>query len=108
MVLSIGTRVRQLISSSASVNDSRRLQMSYRALGGSVRDTDISFGSGNTITSGGSAFGSITAGQSIRISGSPANSRKFFVATAAAGSLTVLPAILATESSGAEIFVTVV
>lgn len=106
MPLSIGTRTRQLKVESASSNDSRRMQGSYRPADGSVvRNTDISFGSGNTITSGSSEFGNIVAGQVISISGSPGNSREYLVATASASELTVLPAILATESSGAEIFV---
>lgn len=108
MALSIGTRTRHLISRSAASNETRRLQSSYRPLGGVVRGTDISFASNNQIASAGSAFGSIPVGQVVRVSGSPANSREYVVTATAAGALTVLPAILTTESAGAEIIVALV
>ena len=105
MALTIGTRVRHLISRSGASNETRRLQGSYRPLGGVVRGADISFGSTNQIASAGSAFGNIPVGQVVRVSGSPGNSREYVVTATSAAALTVLPAILATESAGAEIIV---
>lgn len=100
----MGTRTRQLITRSASINDSRRYTRSYRPIDGSVvTATDISFTSPGTIASAGSGFGNIAVGSNIIVTGSPLNSRLYLVETASAGSITVSPALLTTESSGAAI-----
>lgn len=100
----IGTRVRQLISRSAYGNESRRYQGSYRPVDGSVvTATDISFTNPGTIASAASAFGNITVGSNIVITGSPLNSRTYVVETAAAGSITVSPALITSEIAGAAI-----
>ena len=100
----IGTRTRQLITRSASINESRRYTGTYRPVDGSViTATDISFTSPGTIASAGSAFGNIAAGSNIEITGSPLNSRVYLVETASAASITVSPALLTTESAGATI-----
>jgi hypothetical protein len=105
----IGTRRRQLVARSARSNESRRMSNLYRpADGSSVIGTDISFTSPGTIASVGNAFGNIAAGQLIGVSGSSSNSRTFVVETASAGSITVSPALITTESAGASIQVMVV
>lgn len=99
----IGTRARQLITRSASLNDSRRrVNRATQELGGeNVQGTDISFTAPATISSAGNAFGVFAVGQDIKITGAASNSRTFKIATAAAGSLTVEPALVVTESAGA-------
>lgn len=100
--MNVGTRIRQLISRTGSSNNSRRCQLKVNTLN-TITATDISFTSSGTIASAGSGFGNITAGGIITVGGSPLNSRDYVVSTAAAGSLTVLPAVISTESAGATI-----
>lgn len=102
MAETIGTRARQLITRSASLNDSRRrVNRSTQDRGGdNVQGTDISFTSTNTIASAGNAFGVFAVGQVIEVIGSALNSRIFKVVTAAAGSLTVEPALVQAEIAG--------
>lgn len=99
----IGTRARQLITRSASLNDSRRrVNLGTQDRGGNnVQGTDISFTGPNTIASAGNAFGVFSVGHDIKITGSASNSRTFKIVTAAAGTLTVEPALVVTESAGA-------
>lgn len=98
----IGSRVRQLISRSSGNNSATRSVNSATQINsGIVRATDISFTAGGTIASAGNAFGNYRAGNTIEVVGSPLNSRTYVIDTAAAGSLTVLPAIIQTESAGA-------
>ena len=98
----IGTRVRQLISRSGSLNDSRkRVNRPTQDKGGfNVQGTDIAFVSADTITSAGNAFPSFTVGSNIDVIGSALNSRVFKVVTAAAGTLTVEPALVQAEVAG--------
>jgi len=100
--MNVGTRIRQLISRGASINMSRRSQLKVNELD-TITATDISFTNPGTIASAGSGFGRISAGSVITVGGSPLNSRDYVVETAAAGSLTVSPAIVSTESAGATI-----
>lgn len=102
MAETIGTRTRQLITRSASLNDSRRrVNRGTQDRGGdNVQGTDISFTSTNTIASVGNAFGVFAVGQDIEVIGSALNSRIFKVVTAAAGSLTVEPALVQAEIAG--------
>lgn len=100
--MNVGTRIRQLISRGASINMSRRSQLKVNELD-TITATDTSFTSPGTIGSAGSRFGRIGAGSVITVIGSPLNSRDYVVATASASSVTVLPALLTTESAGATI-----
>jgi hypothetical protein len=100
----IGTRRRQLIARSARSNESRRQSNMYRpADGSSIVNTDISFTSPATITSASSKFGDLTVGQVVGVVGSPLNNRTYVIETAAAGSITVSPALITTEAGGATI-----
>ena len=103
MADTIGTRVRQLISNSANLNNTRE-QMSRptQDVGGlNETATDISFTSTDTISSAGSGFPTFTAGTLIQVIGSPLNSRVWQVVTSSASTITVLPAQIQTESAGA-------
>lgn len=99
-----GTRDNQRISKGASQNDSRRDTRIPSRLS-VIKSTGISFTGGATIEDSNSLFGPIGVGDVIRVSGSPLNSRQFEVTAAAAGSLTVLPAVVTTESAGAAVIV---
>ena len=100
--MNVGTRIRQLISRGASINMSRRSQLKVNETD-TITATDISFTSPGTIASAGSGFGRLAAGGVITVLGSPLNSRDYVIETAAAGSVTVLPALITTESAGATI-----
>lgn len=101
---STGTRKHQLITRSASANESLKSNQSYRPIDGSVIiATDISFTNPATIASAGSGFGLISVGDNIAISGSASNNRVFMVETASAASITVSPALVTTESAGATV-----
>jgi len=103
MADTIGTRVRQLISNSANLNDTREpMSRPTQDVGGlNEQGTDISFTSANTISSAGSGFPTLTAGSMIQVLGSPLNSRVWQVVTSSASTITVLPAQIQTESAGA-------
>lgn len=103
MADTIGTRVRQLISRSASLNDSRRetRRPTFNKGGLNSVATDTSFTSSNTITSAGSGFPTFGVGTNIQIVGSPLNSRVWKVVTSSASTITVEPAQIQTESAGA-------
>lgn len=97
--MSIGTRTRQLLSKGANVNLSRRKQLKRNG-SNTITATDISFTSPGTIASAGSGFGRLAVGTVVTILGSALNSRDFVVTTASASSVTVLPALISTESAG--------
>lgn len=103
MADTIGTRVRQLISNGANLNDTRKqTSIPTQDVGGlNETATDISFTSADTITSVGSTFPTLTAGALIQVVGSPLNSRIWQVVTSSASTITVLPAEIQTESAGA-------
>jgi hypothetical protein len=103
MAKTIGTRIRQLITRGAALNDSRqRVNRSTRDLGGfNIQRTDISFTGTNTIACAGNAFPNWAVGTNIQITGSALNNREFQILTRAAGSITVEPALVTTESAGA-------
>lgn len=105
MADTIGTRVRQLITRSASLNDTRSKTRYASQDAGGLNEvgTDISFTASNTIASAGNGFPTIAAGSNIEVVGSPLNSRIWKVVTSAAGSITVEPAQIQTESAGAKI-----
>jgi hypothetical protein len=98
----MSTRVSNGSKRSAAGNDSRRGQTSFNAdRGGGVRvGTGIAFTSPGTIADSGNGLAIFRAGQAIEVSGSALNSRRFVVATSAAGTLTVLPAVVQTASAG--------
>ena len=103
MADTIGTRVRQLISNSANLNETRKQSARpTQDLGGlNETATDTSFTSADTITSAGSAFPTFAVGSLIQVVGSPLNSRIWKVVTSSASTITVLPAQIQTESAGA-------
>ncbi len=103
MADTIGTRVRQLISAGANLNDTReQTSRPTQDVGGlNEQATDISFTSSDTISSAGSGFPTFTAGTLIQVIGSPLNSRVWSVVTSSASTITVLPAQIQTESAGA-------
>lgn len=65
--------------------------------------TTISFTSADTIADSGNGLAAFLPDTTIRVSGNTANARDYVVATSAAGSLTVFPAFVTTESAGEEI-----
>ena len=89
----------------AAGNMSRRTQSNVSAdkAGPMLKGTTISFSSGATIADSGNGLAVFAAGQKVRVRGSTLNSRDYVVATSAAGSLTVTPAVVQTESAGAAI-----
>jgi hypothetical protein len=96
----IGTRDSQRISKGASQNSTLRDTRIISRLD-VIKGTTISFTSGATISDSGNGLGSVGVGDLIQVRGSPKNSRTWEVTAAAAGSLTVLPAMVTTESAGA-------
>lgn len=99
-----GTRDNQRISKGASQNDTRRDTRQVERLS-AIKGTGISFTSSATIADSGNGFGAIGVGDLIEVRGSPLNSRRWEVTAAAAGSLTVLPALVQSEVAGAAITV---
>lgn len=67
--------------------------------------TTISFTSPGTIGDSGNGLAIFAVGQRIEVRGSARNSRVFTVATSAADALTVVPAVVTTESAGAPIHI---
>ena len=103
MADTIGTRVRQLYSRGASLNDTRgQSSRPTQDKGGlNVLGTDISFTAPNTITSAGSGFPTFSVGANIEVIGSASNGRTFKVVTSSASTITVEPAQVTNESAGA-------
>ena len=99
-----GTRDSQRVNKSASQNLSRRDTRVVERLS-AIKGTTIGFTSSATIADSGNGFGAIGVGDIIDVRGSPLNSRRWEVTAAAAGSLTVLPALVQTEAAGAAITV---
>lgn len=99
----IGTRVRQLFTRGASLNDTRtdRRRNTQDKGGLNVQATDISFTAPDTISSAGSGFPTIATGQNIRVVGSSLNDRQWKVVTSSASTITVRPAQIQNESAGA-------
>jgi hypothetical protein len=100
----MSTRAPATLSQGASADLSRRTQSgTSRDPGGPILTaTTISFTAGATIADSGSGF-LFVVGDAIEVRGSPLNSRRFVVTAAAAGSLTVVPAVVQTEAAGASI-----
>lgn len=87
----------------ANATRGRRDSRAPRRIGGMLTGTGISFSSTNTIGDTGNGLAIFGAGQRIEVRGSPLNSRRYTVATSAAGTLTVLPALVQSEVAGATI-----
>lgn len=68
--------------------------------------TTIAFTAPGTITDTGNGLAVFTAGQRVRVIGSARNDRVWTVATSAAGTLTVLPALLTTAAAGPSVTIT--
>lgn len=98
----MSTRINSRTKAGASGNLSRRTQSSIsRDPGGPTRvATTIAFTSPATITDSGNGLAVFRVGTSITIRGSALNSRRVTVATSAAGTLTVTPAMIQTASAG--------
>lgn len=104
--MTIGTRFRQLLTRSASLLDSRRRNFPMRFDKGIAYEAaTISFTSSDTIGDSANGLANFLVGDDILIVGSNLNSRKFKVATSAAGTLTVEPAILQTEAAGDKVMI---
>ena len=68
-----------------------------------VKGTTISFTSSATIADSGNGLAQFAVGSLVRVLGSPLNSRLWQVTASSAGSLTVIPAQIQSESAGATI-----
>jgi hypothetical protein len=102
-----GTRIRQMIYGSASLNNTRENVLTYQQEknGDFVTiGTDISFTASDTISSAGSAFPVLASpGEMIEVRGSLDNDRRYRVLTANASTITVEPSQITTETAGAEV-----
>lgn len=97
-----GSRKDQRVHSS-SANSSRNPESHYtrEKQGGAVlRATTISFTGANTIGDSGNSLAQFSVGMKIRVTGTTKNDRSYKVMTSAAGTLTVLPAVIQNESAG--------
>jgi len=103
-----GSRIRSNLALSAAGDMSRRSQTTFSGDGGAGNTTGntISFTAPATIADSGNGLGWVRAGDLIGVRGSATNSRRWRVTTAAAGSLTVTPAVVTNELAGAVITLT--
>lgn len=102
--MTIGTRIRSFPSKNITLNNTRRnfTRLNTDNGGLEVQGTNISFTAPATISSAGNAFPTIPVGQLIQVTGgSGQNGRVFEVVTSAAGTITVNPQQIVTESAGA-------
>lgn len=92
-------------ASNARANETRlrRETRSTSRKGGVLTGTGISFTATGTIADSGNGLAIFGAGQRIEVRGSPLNSAVYAVVTSAAGTLTVLPALVQSEAAGATI-----
>ena len=106
--MAIGTRVRQLPTAAASLDDSRRSVNSYsQDKGGLVIEaiTISAVNSTNSFNDSGSGLPVFTAGSLIEVSGFEANSRVYRVVSRTAASVVVEGAIVTDEAAGETIFI---
>lgn len=98
-----GTRKRQTISRSASLNETRTLSCrKSQDLGGSaITGTGIAGVSADTFTDSGSGLAQLAVGQDIYVTGATGDSRRYKVLTSAAGTITVEPSQVVAFSAGA-------
>ena len=101
----MSTRTTNGIKRSAAGNESRKRITSFTINKGgpNITGTGVSFTSADTIGDTGNGLAVFKIGQSIEVLGSPLNSRTYVVQTSAAGTLTVLPAVVQSETAGASI-----
>ncbi len=102
----MSTRINTRIGRGAAENNSRRSQGSFDRdpqSGATIRASTISFTNPDTISDSGNGFAALRAGDPIEVRGSARNSRGVVVVTAAAGSLTVRPAVVTSEAAGPSI-----
>ena len=100
------TRVEQQKFEGAGLNLTRRQHNTGSREKGSgvvVKGTGISFTGSATIADSGNGLAQFAVGSTIIVKGSPLNSRRWRVTASAAGSLTVTPAQVQSESAGATI-----
>lgn len=97
-----GTRVRQNFTRGAALNDTRRAAGNIERDKGIVRveGNTLSFTSTATIADSGNGLGGMVVGRPFLVSGATlnANNRLFLPTAVAAGSLTVEPALVATDT----------
>jgi hypothetical protein len=106
--MTIGSRVRQLLTLGASSNRSIKSNNAQRTdVYSVVRGTTVSFTNPTTIADSGNGLAIFAAGQDIEIFGTASNNRIYNVVTSSAGSLTVTPNVT-TEAAGAEVLVRLV
>lgn len=101
----MSTRESQRSTASAAANISRRTTRLFTGDKGgpNVAGTGISFTATNTIGDTGNGLAVFGVGEMVQVLGSPLNSRPLRVVTSAAGTLTVLPAVVQSENAGAAI-----
>lgn len=104
----MSTRDSQRIEEGAGLNNTRRSQgnISRDPGGATVVGTGISFTGNSTIADSGNQLGALAVGDIIEVRGSPLNSREWRVNTASAGSISVRPQMITSESAGASITIT--
>ena len=96
----MSTRKQQTKSEGASLNRSTRSSAMARPLGApTVRGTTVSFTNPATIADSGNGLAVFPVGALLEVQGSPRNSREFRVTASAAGSLTVVPAVVTSEAA---------
>lgn len=97
-----GTRVRNSFRRSAALNMSRNLTARCTADKGgpNAASTGISFTAGATIADSNNGFGNLKVGQAIIVQGSVRNNVDAHMTAAAAGSLTVIPAQIQSNTAG--------
>ncbi|CAB4166158.1 hypothetical protein UFOVP843_13 [uncultured Caudovirales phage] len=98
----MSTRVKQTVGASAAGNESRRTgsKIERDPGAGNLQATTISFTASGTIADSGNGLGLYAVNDVVEVRGSAANSKLWTVATAGAGSITVTPAQITTESAG--------
>ncbi len=90
-----------------ATRDRRAQSRTERDPGGVVLTaTTISFTNPGTIADSGNGLAGFVVGQRVEVRGSPRNSRVFAITASAADALTVVPAVVTTESAGERITVT--
>jgi len=103
----MSSRLTQTNSFGAAGNLSRRDQAKIERdpSAGDYQATTISFTAPGTIADSANGFGVFNLSDDIEVRGSPLNSRLYVITAASAGSLTVVPAMIQTESAGAPIII---
>ncbi len=101
--MAIGTRVRQLISKSGNLNETRKNTANYSQDKGGlvIQATTISaVNSTNSFDDSGSGLPTFTAGSLVDVSGFASNSRRYSVVSSTAASLVVEGGTVVNENAG--------